>query len=509
MISKVFSGAVEGVDGLIVDVEVDIAKGLPAFSIVGLPEAAVRESKDRVKAAIQNNGYTFPNRRITVNLAPADLRKVGTGFDLPIAIGVLIASQICKSDIFAKYLFLGELSLDGSVKPVNGILPIVLFAREKGFTGVILPEGNMREGSVVDNIDIIGVANLHQVVDFLTGQKFIQPAECRVNELLFSPSKTKDDFSEVKGQEHVKRALEIAAAGGHNVLLEGAPGAGKTMLARRVPTILPDLTFAEALEVTKIYSISGKLNNDSNHGLVTARSFRAPHHTISDAGLIGGGQYPKPGEVSLAHNGVLFLDELTEFRRNVLEGLRQPLEDGEVTISRASSSMRFPARFILIAAMNPCPCGFYGDSFHECTCSAVQIQRYKNKISGPLLDRFDMYVAVSAVPFKDLSKANGGESSAQVRERVSLARKRQSERLSRGKNMYCNNQMSSRHIQKFCELDSASNSLLENAVHSLGLSARAFNRIKKIARTIADLADSEMIHKEHIAEAIQYRRRKL
>jgi magnesium chelatase family protein len=508
MLARIFAGTVEGVDGILVEVEVDIANGLPTFATVGLPETSVRESKDRVKAAILNSGYKFPNRRITVNLAPADLRKAGTAFDLPIAVALLAASEMFKSDILENYLLVGELSLDGSVRPVNGILPLVILAKKRGFRGVILAKDNALEGSVVDGIDIIGVDTLYQAVEFLAGIKQIAAVKCNLAEILASQSHNDEgDFSEVKGQENLKRAMEIAAAGGHNVLMSGVPGSGKTMVARRLPSILPDMTFDESLEVTKVYSVSGLLR-ENKKGLITKRPFRAPHHTISDAGLIGGGQYPKPGEVSLSHNGVLFLDELAEFRRNVLEGLRQPLEDGDVTISRASTSLSFPARFILIAAMNPCPCGYFGDTFHECSCSASQIQRYTNKISGPLIDRFDIHLDVHAVPYKELVDSDAGESSREVKERVVRARNIQVERFKRCRNIHCNNQMSSRHIQKYCSLDKNSHLLLETAMTKLGLSARAFNRIRKIARTIADLAGNDDILSSHIAEAIQYRRQK-
>ncbi|NNL77904.1 MAG: YifB family Mg chelatase-like AAA ATPase [Desulfobacterales bacterium] len=502
MLAKVLSTAVLGIDAYRVEVEVDITSGLPTFATVGLPEASVKESKERVKSAISNSGYRFPDDRITVNLAPANIKKEGTGFDLPIALGILAATGIIPSQNISQYLFLGELSLDGRIKPVKGSLPMALAAKKAGYKAIVVPYDNGREASVVKDIDVLPVKTLSQLVAFLTGFSEIEPEKADISAIFTGDRHLDVDYAEVMGQEHVKRALEVAAAGGHNLVMIGPPGSGKTMLAKRLPTILPPITFKEAIETTKIFSVIGLLEKDQ--ALITKRPFRSPHHTISDAGLIGGGHIPRPGEVSLAHHGVLFLDELPEFKKHVLEVLRQPLEDLKVTISRATATLTYPSSFMLVAAMNPCPCGYFSDPKHACRCSYQQIHRYRSKISGPLLDRIDIHVEVPAVPYKDLMRESDAELSEEIRKRVAAARVIQSQRFSRTK-IYCNAQMSSRHIKKHCKIDHASRSILESAIDKLGLSARAFNRILKIARTIGDLEAEQDIQVDHISEAIQYR----
>lgn len=502
MLAKILSSAVIGIDAFIIEVEVDIIQGLPLFTTVGLPETSVKESRERVKSAINNSGYLFPDDRITVNLAPANIKKEGTGFDLPIALGILTATGIVAKENIAPYLVLGELSLDGRVKAVCGSLPMALAAKKAGYKGIIVPYENRKEASVVDGISVIPVKTLSHMVGFLRGFKKIQPEKTDMPELLKKHNFYDIDLSEVMGQEHVKRALEISAAGGHNLVMIGPPGSGKTMLARRIPTILPPITFEEAIETTKIYSVVGMLQE--KQALIAHRPFRSPHHTISDAGLIGGGHIPRPGEVSLAHNGVLFLDELSEFKKHVLEVLRQPLEDLKVTISRASTTITYPSSFMLIAAMNPCPCGYLSDPKHECRCTAHQIHKYRSKISGPLMDRVDIHVEVPAVPYKELMKEITAESSDKVRDRVNQARAIQTERFSKAR-IYCNSQMNSRQIKKYCKVDQASCDVLEKAIDKLGLSARAYNRVLKIARTIADIEHHTDIEVEHISEAVQYR----
>jgi len=503
MLVKTYGSAVSGIHATTITIEVDVAQGIKFF-LVGLPDNAVKESEQRIRAALKNNGYRIPGKKITINMAPADIRKEGSAYDLPLAIGILAASQQIKSEKVSDYLIMGELSLDGTLQPIKGALPIAVKAREAGFKGIILPKQNAREAAIVNNLEVLGVENILEVINFFDGKQVIAPTLIDTRaEFLAGLNNNIADFTDVKGQENIKRALEIAAAGGHNVIMIGPPGSGKTMLAKRMSGILPPLTLSEALETTKIHSVSGRLSD--NNSLMTSRPFRSPHHTISDVALVGGGTNPQPGEISLAHNGVLFLDELPEFKRTVLEVMRQPLEDRVVTISRAKSSVDYPANFMLVSSMNPCPCGYYNHPEKDCLCPPGMVQKYLNKISGPLLDRIDLHVEVTPVSFDELSSKEKGESSADIRARVMSAREVQGSRYKENEGVHANAQMSTKQLQVFCKLNPESQQLLKMAMTKLNLSARAYDRILKVARTIADLEKSKSITSEHIAEAIQYR----
>jgi magnesium chelatase family protein len=503
MLVRTYGSAVQGIHATMITIETDIGGGF-GYTLVGLPDNAVKESRERIFTAFRNNKLEMPRKKITINMAPADIKKEGSAYDLTIALGILAADGAIPAEKMGHYLVMGEISLDGSLQPIKGALPIAIEAKKHGFTGLLLPFQNADEAAIVSGLDVIPIERIRDAVDFLNEEKFIAPVVKNTRELFYEAQENcNDDFSDVKGQENVKRAMEVAAAGGHNVIMIGSPGAGKTMLAKRMSGILPPLTLHESLETTKIHSVTGILAK--NTSLVAHRPFRSPHHTISDVALVGGGSTPQPGEISLAHNGVLFLDELPEFKRAVLEVLRQPLEDRKITVSRAKVTIEYPANFILVASMNPCPCGYYNHPDKECVCSAGQVQKYMSKISGPLMDRIDMHIEVTPIPFEELTSKREGEKSTSVRERVIKARERQIQRFQDFEGIYSNAMMPSQLVRKICKYDSTSEQLLKVAMTKLDLSARAFDRILKVSRTIADLADSDDIRAEHIAEAIQYR----
>ncbi|MGM9810283.1 MAG: YifB family Mg chelatase-like AAA ATPase [Paludibacteraceae bacterium] len=505
MLIKTFGAATVGIDATLITIEVH-ATGGNNFVLVGLPDSSVRESRERIYSAMQVNGFRFPSHSYTINMAPADVKKEGASYDLPLAIGILAGDEQVKSERLGDFLIMGELSLDGSLQPIRGALPITLAARREGFKGIILPMQNAAEAAVADGIEVYGMEHLLDVVRFLNGMQQVEPYRVDVAQLFAESDHAGElDFSDVRGQENVRRAMEVAAAGGHNMLMVGPPGAGKSMMAKRLPSILPPLSLDEALETTKIHSVAGLMQqNGEKHSLIVQRPFRSPHHTITDVALVGGGTNPHPGEISLAHNGVLFLDELPEYKRSALEVMRQPLEDRKITIARTKMSVEFPASFMLVAAMNPCPCGHYGDPTHACTCTPLQVHRYKDRISGPLLDRIDIQVPIQAVPYSELRKREGGEPSAAIRERVVRARKIQQERF-QGTGIHCNAQMTSKMLNRYCVIDEAGDRLLQQALTKLGLSARAYDRIRKVARTIADLAGEPNILPPHLMEAISYR----
>ena len=503
MLVKVYAAALQGIDATIVTIEVNSSRGIKFF-LVGLPDSAVKESHERIISALQVNGYRFPSRQIVVNMAPADIRKEGSAYDLPLAIGILASAGEVSEEKLYKYLIMGELSLDGSLQPIKGALPIAISARAQGYEGFILPKQNAREAAVVNNLNVYGVENIKEVIEFFNGERELEQTIVNTREEFYQhQSNFPFDFADVKGQENVKRALEVAAAGGHNVIMIGAPGSGKSMMAKRLPSILPPLSLSESLETTKIHSVAGKLSK--NDSLIATRPFRAPHHTISQVAMVGGGSNPQPGEISLAHNGLLFLDELPEFNRSVLEVLRQPLEDRHISISRAKYSLDYPASFMLVASMNPCPCGYYNHPTKACVCNPGQVHRYLNRISGPLLDRFDLQIEIVPVPFEKMAEQKQAENSATIRERVVKARKIQEERFANHPGVYCNAQMESKLLHQYANPDEKGLNLLRTAMTRLNLSARAYDRILKVARTIADLEASEAIQPNHIAEAISYR----